>query len=146
MNSIERLERYTLTHLQITLTLASAVLAAVGYDAVQPAVDFGLISKLLFYAALICFALSGLCGGNFAAKIVRLSEQAPWYEELMPLLHVRGKPIVNLKGGDWRTGQHRFLWCGILAAAFAGLTIQEAGPTIDASETPHLTTTDEPAP
>jgi len=124
-SAIERLQDYTLAHQRITLTLAAAVVSALAFDAITGSADFGPVATWFFRGALLFFAASGLSGGVFSAKIVQLSDQAGWYEERMPLFHFVGRPQLSLKGGTWRTAQHRFLWAGILSAAIAGMTVAE---------------------
>jgi hypothetical protein len=73
---IDRLQTYTHTHQQMIITLASATVAALAYDAVTQGVEFGERATDIFYAALLCFGVSGLSGGVVAANIAEFEGES----------------------------------------------------------------------
>jgi hypothetical protein len=125
---VERLQDYTLAHQHFTITLATAVVGALAFDAANGTFDLGACSTWLFRTSVLMFALSGLCGGFVSAKLATTTEEyaSTIFEERYRLLHFGTVPILTLRNGTWRTAQHWFLWIGIVLAAFAGVLARQA--------------------
>ncbi len=107
--NVDRLQRYTQDHVTITIGLATLLLTALGYLTAEgkpiPAWTLG-----SFALAIAMFAVSGFCGGFFAAKISEMPDAMP--SDLL------GKGTAL---GRLRSGQHWALWLGIVFAASGGV-------------------------
>lgn len=123
----DRLERAVQSMHNLTMTLTTIVVAAIGADHASSSFDLGGLSHALLYAALTCFVISAFAGGHLVTALPLMEGEV---EDVMrrraPIAGRTDRGFLPLRVAAWRGVQHWGLLAAITLALLGGLAVATA--------------------
>jgi len=136
---VDRLMQYTLFHIGVYVSLSTAIVAALAWDAKEHVEEpsgrlFGPEAFPVAVAALIFLGFAGLGAGVVAAKLPYSDSVDDFLKERIGLSPRRSGGLLTASPRFWMTIEHWSFWAALILAASAGLLAAAPGPLL----LPHL--------